>query len=78
MPGTHAVLDAGDEERGHIWEPKLLHGGVLPGSERVPGISLPLSSTHQQYPLSPWHCSGVNSPPASHCGTYWSRRGLPP
>lgn len=73
--GARAVLNEGDS---HTWGAKLLHGGVLPGSERVPWISLPLSSTHQQYPLSPWHCSGVNSPPASHCGTYWSLRGLPP
>lgn len=63
---------------GHPWGARLLHGGGLPGSERVPWISLPLSSTHQQYPLSPWHCSGVKAPPASHCGTYWSPRGLPP
>lgn len=66
--------------RGGLKSPRalLLHGGGLPGSERVPWISLPLSSTHQQYPLSPWHCSGVKWPPVSHWGTYWSPRGLPP
>lgn len=31
-----------------LWGAGLLQGGVVPGSERVPGISRPLCSTHQQ------------------------------
>lgn len=34
------------------------HMGLLPGSERLPAISCPLRSTHQQYPVLPWHCVG--------------------
>lgn len=34
------------------------HIGLLPGSERLPEISCPFRSTHQQYPVLPWHCTG--------------------
>lgn len=33
---------------GLFWGSGLSQGGVVPGSERVPGISRPLCSTHQQ------------------------------
>lgn len=46
------------------------HMGLLPGSERLPGISCPLRSTHQQYPVLPWHCVGSYSPFSSHVGMY--------
>lgn len=34
------------------------HIGLLPGPERVPGISCPFRSTHQHCPMLPWHCIG--------------------
>lgn len=48
---------------GHVefwfWECVIYsHIGLLPGPERVPGISCPFWSTHQQYPELPWHCIG--------------------
>lgn len=46
------------------------HIGLLPGSERLPPISCPLRSTHQQYPVLPWHCMGSYSPFSSHVGMY--------
>lgn len=44
-----------------LWSPGVnkpvasSHMGLLPGSTRLPGISCPLTSTHQQYPELPWH-----------------------
>ena len=36
----------------------------------MPGISSPYSSTHQQYPVDPQHCSDLKLPSPLHWGTY--------
>ena len=36
----------------------------------VPRISTPVTvSTHQQYPVDPWHCFFLKEPSCSHLGT---------
>lgn len=36
-----------------------LHGGLMPGLVLVPCTSRPSRSTHQQYPVLPWHWMGA-------------------
>lgn len=69
-----ALLQFGATSHGpHVWEtvhigeqtPKRnkcfshLHGGRTPGPLLVPSISFPSLSTHQQYPVLPWHWVGT-------------------
>jgi len=43
-------------------------GGSRPGGVRVPKISVPSRSTHQECPVLGWNWSGLYWPCSSHCG----------
>ncbi len=49
-----------------------------PGGVLVPALSCPLLSTHQQWPVDPWHCCGLYWPSSSHWGMKAPVRGTSP